>query len=226
MTLKAHEIKDRISAELNLKLITEGFTYKKTANEFTRRSGNYTHIFSIDQLAWSDHYSINVRLYVSEKQIENTLEKVVGKQRNRFTLGGDIAVIKFCPDGRKVINQTLSIIVLFEEDIDAAVEALYQYYTEVGNPFFKRYNNLEAIDDIFNNEPYDCLPGHVSGNYDSRCMKGLIVAKLVNNLRYEELVAIYDEGMNETFKDFRQDAIGNYNRVKEYLKDDLTLSLS
>lgn len=218
LTLKAQEIKDRISSELNLKFVTEGYTYKKSTNEFKRSIGNYTYFFSIDQLAWSDHFSINVRINISERRIEDILEKILGRQRHRLTLGGDIATIKFSPDGRKVVNQSLSIIILFEEDIVAAVETLYRYYTDIVKPFFERYDNLEAIDDIINNEPYNHIPAHFGGNCDDRCMKGLIVAKLVNNPRYNELVTIYNEEMKETFRDFRQEAIENYNKVRDYLK--------
>ncbi|MDX1954843.1 MAG: hypothetical protein SFU20_04865 [Chitinophagaceae bacterium] len=217
--MKIQEIKNRISVELNFKLITEGFVYKKSTNEFRRSTGSHTYIFSIDLLAWSDHYSINVRVYISERQVEDILEKILGKQRNRLTLGGDIATIKFSPDGKKVINQTLAIIILFEEDIAAAIETLYHYYVEIAKPFFDRYNSLESIDDIINSEPYDSIPAHVCANYDGRCMKGLIVAKLVNNPRYNELVVIYNDEMRETFIDFRQEAIENYCKVRDYLND-------
>jgi hypothetical protein len=226
VSLKSQEIKDRISSELNLKFITEGFTYKKSSNDFKRSVGNYTYFFCIDQLAWSDHFSINVRIYISQKHIEDILEKILGKQRNRLTLGGNIATIKFSPDGRAIVNESLGIILLFEEDIDAATETLYQYYTDIAKPFFARYNRLEAIDDIINNEPYNHIPAHVSGNCDSRCMKGLIVAKLVNNPRYNELVAIYNEEMKETFRDFRQEAIEDYTKVREYLEHNEISSLS
>lgn len=219
MILKAQEIKDKISAELNLKLITEGFVYKKSSNEFKRSDINHTYFFCIDQLAWSDHFSINVRLYISEKRIENILEKILGKRRHQFTLGGDIATIKFSPDGKEVVNQTLSIIVLFEKDIDAAVESLYHYYSSIAKPFFDKYITLKSINDIINDEPYNHIPAHFAGNFDDRCMKGLIVAKLLKSPYYDELVAIYDEEMKETFKDFRQEAIEDYNRVKSFLRN-------
>jgi hypothetical protein len=46
-------------------------------------------------------------------------------------------------------------------------------------------------------------------------MKGLIVARLVNNQNYEKLVAIYDEEIKGTMN---TNFIENYHKVREYLK--------
>jgi hypothetical protein len=215
--LKIHEIKNRISSELNSKFIQDGFKYIKSSNEFKCIVGHYTYFFSIDVLAWSDHYSVNVRLYVSEDRIEDVLEKILGKQRHRLTMGGDIGRIRFSPDGREVVNMSLSFILLFEKDISAAIETLYQYYLDIAKPFYTRYNSIETIDAIFNKEPFDIVPAHVHGTFDSRAMKGLILAKLVKNPRYGELIAIYNKQMPEIFKDFRQEAVENYYLVRDYL---------
>ncbi|TCZ65207.1 hypothetical protein [Flaviaesturariibacter aridisoli] len=217
-TLNSKEIKDRISAKLALKLSVDGFVYNKSSNEFKCTIENYTYLFCIDQLTWSDHFSINVRVYISERQIEDLLERIIGKQRNRLTLGGDIAILKFSPDGRQVIPKTLTILLLFEEDIEAAVETLYQYYLEIAKPFFERYNSLEKIDSLINSKPYNSIPAHFCGNCDTRCMKGLVVAKLTNNPEYNSLLAIYDEEIRETFKDFRKEAIETFNKVIEYFQ--------
>ena len=45
-------------------------------------------------------------------------------------------------------------------------------------------------------------------------MKGLIVARLVNNPSYENLVTTYDEAIKETMN---TESIENYYKVKEYL---------
>jgi hypothetical protein len=49
-------------------------------------------------------------------------------------------------------------------------------------------------------------------------MKGLIVAKLVNNPNYEKLVDIYDELIKKTLSDVQPDSVINYNKVKDYLE--------
>jgi hypothetical protein len=77
---------------------------------------------------------------------------------------------------------------------------------------------LEAFDDFINNPPFEYSPAYVGSNTNERCMKGLIVAKLVNNPDYEKLVVIYDELIKKTLSDVQPDSIINYNKVKEYLE--------
>jgi hypothetical protein len=212
--VKAQEVKDSITAGLTLRMITEGFTYKKSTNEYKHTSGDYTYFFRIEQLLWSDHYSIKVDLEISQKQIEAIVEKILGKKRHKFTMGAEIGRIKLSPDGRKIVNGSLGFILLFEGDIEAAIETLHEYYTDIAKHYFSRYRTLTAIDDIMNNEPFEHCPAHVGGMFYERCIKGLIVAKLVDNPRYDELVAVYDEEIKATFN---EEFIADYKKVRDYL---------
>ena len=76
------------------------------------------------------------------------------------------------------------------------------------------YDNLEALDDIINKPPFDHCPAHVGGNFDERCMKGLIVARLVSNANYENLLMTYDQEIKRTMN---SESIDNYHKVREYL---------
>lgn len=214
MTFKANEIKEKIAIELGDKLSKEGFIYKKTRNEFRCQRGDYTYIFILEQLSWSDHHSVDVRLAISQKQIETILEKIIGKLRHKYTFWRDIARIYKSPDGRQIINGNLAILLIYNEDIEAAIETLEGYYKNIAKPYFDRYQSLESIDDIMNNPPFDHSPAHVGGNFDNRCMKGLIVARLVNNPKYDELMAIYDEEIKGTMN---AESIENYYKVRDYL---------
>ncbi len=214
ITLKAANVKETISVQFGEKILSEGFSYKKAGNEFRRQNESYTYIFNIDQAAWIDSYSLHVRLYISQKQIEDTLEKIIGKLRHKLTIGNDIGRIYKSPDGREIVNGDLSIWIRQDEDVKAAIESLEWYYTDIAKPYFKRYQTLESIDDIINNAPFDHCPANVGGNFDERCMKGLIAARLVNNPVYEKLVAIYDEAIKQTMNN---ESIENYYKVKDYL---------
>lgn len=214
MALKAQEVKEIIASSLTLLMVTEGFKYKKSSNEYVCTVEDFTYSFCIDQLRWSDHYSIDVRLEISQKKIENVLEKIIGKQRFRATMGNTIGQIKLSPDGRKYVAGGLQFILLFEEDVTAAVETLFEYYSTIAKPYFKKYSSLKAIDDIMNNDPFDYLPPYYGAGLDGRCMKGLIVAKLVNNPEYDKLVTIYNDLIFETES---EESIDNYVKVRDYL---------
>lgn len=213
ITFTAKNIKETISLQLGEKLIADGFVYKKTNNEFICKHGGFTYIFNLLQSSWSDHHSLDVRLYISQKDIEDIYEKIIGKS-HKLTIGNEIGRIFRSPDGREVINADLSILLVHDEDVMAAVETLEGYYKRIAKPYFDKYKSLDALDNIINNPPFEYCPAHVGGSFDNRCMKGLIVAKLVNNPEYENLVAIYDEAIKETMN---TESIENYYKVREYL---------
>jgi len=214
ITKKAKEIKEIVSLGLDKVFSEEGFKFNKSSNEFRMQSEGFLSIFNMEQVAWSDHFSINVNLWISQKDIERILEKIIGRTRHKITLGDDIARISKSPDGRKIVNGNLAILLIHDEDIEAAIDTLKQYFFEIAKPYFAKYNSLQALDDIINNEPFSHCPAHVGGNFDERCMKGLIVARLVSNPKYNELASIYDEAIKETMS---SESIENYYKVREYL---------
>lgn len=55
---------------------------------------------------------------------------------------------------------------------------------------------------------------HVGGSFGDRCIKGLIIAKLAHNHKYEYLIETYDEMIKKTMND---ESIERYQKVKEYL---------
>ncbi len=213
LTLKAKQIKELIAFGLTDLFEKDGFVYKKTINQFEKKEDDYTSIFNILQTAWSNHISISIRLYISQKQIENIYEKIVGKS-HKLSIGNTIDTIYASPDGRKVVNGDLSINIYFDDDVEAAVESLENYYNTIAKPYFEKYQTLNAIDDILNNPPFEHSPANAGLGLDERCMKGLIVARLVDNPNYEKLVNTYDEAIKRTMN---EESIGNYQKVKEYL---------
>lgn len=213
LTIKAKEVKESIASGLMKVFLPDGFNYKKTNNQFEKIKGDYTSIFNLLITGWSNHFSIEVRLYISQKQIEKIYETIVGKS-HKLTLGNTINRIYASPDGREVVNGNLSVNLYFDEDIEAAVETLENYYNTIAKPYFEKYQDLKSIDDIMNNPPFENNPAHVGGIFADRCMKGLITARLVDNPNYEQLVMTYDEAIKGTMN---TDSIEKYYKVREYL---------
>ena len=118
------------------------------------------------------------------------------------------------PDGRGG-NKDLSIWIYEDNQLDEAMRKLLSYYTDIALPYFNRYHSLQKIDDIINNPPFDHNPAHVGGAFDNRCMKGLIVAKMVGSPEFDKLVKVYDEEIKGTLD---EESIQNYYVVRDYLK--------
>jgi len=213
MSLKSKEIKEKLAQHLSYHIASDGFVYKKGKNEFINSYGEMRYIFNMLLTAWSDHYSISVRLNISQENIEEIYERILGKS-HRLTIENTIERIYVGFGGKWLKNADMSIILFENEDIEAAVDTLVDYYNNIAKPYYKLYQTLDEIDKIINNVPFDHCPEHVGGNFDDRCMKGLIVARLVQNPKYDQLVNIYNEKIKDTMN---YDSITNYYKVKEYL---------
>ena len=219
ITLKSSGIKNYIVETFGTKIKKDGFAYKKTDNEFVLRDGDYKFIFNIELTAWSNGYQLNVKLIISQKQIEDILEAILGKQRHRVTLGQSMLErLYYSPDGRKNGNgDSLAIWIARNADVLLFDKVLESYYQNIAKPYFKLFSKLEAFDDYMNKPPFEYPPAYVGGMYNNRCMKGLIVAKLVKNPGYDKLVAIYNDEIKKTISDVQSDSEENYIKVREYL---------
>jgi hypothetical protein len=89
---------------------------------------------------------------------------------------------------------------------------LVQIFFDIALPFYKKYSNLLVIDSLFNDPPYNEMPVLVQRTGGDRCMKGLIMAKLVERENYFELVKSFDD-----FIDNNRNFLFQYNTVKKYL---------
>jgi hypothetical protein len=221
MELKSQDIKNHISNTFGLEIKKDGFVYKKTNNEFVLIDGDYKFIFNIELTAWSTSYELNVHLRISQKEIENILETILGKQRHRLTLNQEMLErLYYSPDGRKNgKGESLGVWMTKNEDILPLDKILKSYYENIAMPYFKLFSNLEAFDDYMNNPPFEYPPAYIGGALKNRCMKGLIVAKLVQNPNYDELVATYDKWIKATISDVQPDAETNYIRVRNYMRE-------
>jgi len=220
ITFKSSELKNKIEVELSSTVfIKDGFTYRKSDNSFICKEGDNLDIFNMELLFWGGHFTLDVELYISQKKVEAIYKKILDKSDDNTTMGNNIGRIYSSSDGRQVVASSygnLTIRIRQNEDIEAAVESLTWYYRDIAKPYFQRYKKLEAIDDIFNSPPFENLPAHAQINLDKKCMKGLIIAKLIDNPRYNELVAIYDKQINELKN---EESLVNYVRVKDYLNN-------
>jgi hypothetical protein len=213
ITLSNREIKERIAYQLRKYLEVDGFTYKKSGNEYRSIKGDFVYIFNLLLTSWSDHYSLSVRLFISNKKIEKIYELILGESC-RLTMGNTIERIAKSADGKEIVNADMAILLLTDDDIEAAVETLARYYNDIAKPYYERYQSLHALDTIINNPPFEHCPADVGGNFDDRCIKGLIIAKLVHNTKYEQLITVYNEAIKETMNN---KSIENYCKVKDYL---------
>jgi hypothetical protein len=218
ITLKAKEIKEYILAHFGTLMTAEGFSYKKSSNEFFRKTGDCNYIFNMMLTSWSKSYELSVRIFISQNKVEDIYELILGKS-HRLTLNQNmIERIYYSPDGRKIVKgDSMGIWIKKDEDTENAIEVLKIYYNNIAKSYFETFTTLEAFDSFINNPPFDHCPAYVGGSTTDRFIKGLIIAKLVNNPNYNKLVSIYDELIATTLSKVNTDSVINFDKVKEYL---------
>jgi NAD+--asparagine ADP-ribosyltransferase len=100
-----------------------------------------------------------------------------------------------------------------EEDLEVCAEQLIDFMTEEGMTFLEEKNSLQELDLMFNKVPKH--PILYVYNQHHRFFKGIVLAKITNNPKYEELSEIYFRSLivqkaNETIQ-------SNFKRLVAFL---------
>ena len=87
-----------------------------------------------------------------------------------------------------------------EEDIKEWGKIVRKFYEEYAVPFFEKYNAVDAIDKLLNDNPTERVI--YCDDLGWRIIKGLIVAKLNNNPKYNELKDYYISEVESKFQGY------------------------
>ncbi len=91
ITYKAKEIREIVSSLLNPLFIENGFAYSKSQNWYLKSTGDYDNIFHIVLHNRSDHFSIEVFIYIRQKEVEKELRKTQSNS-TEITMGNTLGV--------------------------------------------------------------------------------------------------------------------------------------
>ncbi|MFC3812133.1 hypothetical protein [Lacihabitans lacunae] len=87
-----------------------------------------------------------------------------------------------------------------QEDIVEWGKIVRKFYEEYAVPFFEKYNSVDAIDELLNENPTEKVV--YLDDLGWRIIKGLIVAKLNNNPKYNELRDYYRSEVESKFQGY------------------------
>lgn len=87
-----------------------------------------------------------------------------------------------------------------EEDIKEWGKIVRKFYEEYAVPFFEKYNSVDAIDKLLNDQPTEKVI--YLDDLGWRIIKGLIAAKLNSNPKYNELRAYYRSEVENKFQGY------------------------
>jgi hypothetical protein len=86
------------------------------------------------------------------------------------------------------------------EDIKNWCKIARKFYEEYAVPFFEKYNAVDSIDKLLNDNPTEKVV--YCGDLGWRIIKGLIAAKLNNNPKYNELRDYYKSEVESKFQGY------------------------
>ena len=186
-----------------------GFEYIDVYSQFRKidKMGFKNVILSISQ--YEDEIWIEVTLGIRKDEVERLTQPFLSSlsdfQNHTTTISVSLGKLNQNPYFRYKAEN--------EEDLEVCAEELMKFMTEEGMTFLEEKNSLQELDLIFNKLPK--VPILYVHNQFHRFFKGIVLAKITNNPKYDELVELYyrtliHQKANETIQ-------SNFKRLTAFL---------
>ncbi len=186
-----------------------GFEYIDVYSQFRKidKMGFKNVILSISQ--YEDEIWIEVTLGIRKDEVERLTQPFLSSlsdfQNHTTTISVSLGKLNQNPYFRYKAEN--------EEDLEVCAEELMKFMTEEGMTFLEEKNSLQELDLIFNKLPK--VPILYVHNQFHRFFKGIVLAKITNNPKYDELVELYyrtliHQKANETIQ-------SNFKRLTVFL---------
>ncbi|MHB2154390.1 hypothetical protein ACX8XN_08325 [Calditrichota bacterium GD2] len=212
-------VKKKIINELSDYLSKFGFKYNKKFDYFIRKSPESLQIIDLIFYKNKDG-SITVEpvIRIKLKRIEEIYHKVTLKDKKYLDATSTISInlgklIEHIENGiNKDTNNDLRYLIENEQDILILIKVLKDKFERYVVPYFEKYSTLKKIDEILNINPKE-ISIH-NWLYPMRACIALIAAKLSNNPKYDELLKIYDEELEDAAENYKIE----FARLKKLLE--------
>ncbi|WP_338790919.1 hypothetical protein V9L05_22555 (plasmid) [Bernardetia sp. Wsw4-3y2] len=186
-----------------------GFEYIDVYSQFrkTDKIGFQNVILSISQ--YETEIWIEVTLGIRKDEVERITQPFLSNptdfQNQTTTISVSVGKLNQNPYFRYKAEN--------EEDLEVCAEELIKFMSEEGMIFLEEKNSMQELDLAFNRIPK--RPILYIYNQHHRFFKGIVLAKITNNPRYEELVELYYRSLviqkaNETIQ-------ANFKRLVNFL---------
>ena len=188
------EVKKKLKKEFENILKPLGYKPKSDAQgcEFGLIKDNYQYIISYGVANYIDEFKTSCVIFISNKIID----KIV-----KLSLNDDITyTLLACryADYLGVVNYYYDIIEI--EDINNWIPKVKDFLFGFAFDFFEKYNSINELDIFFNTTPAEKTI--YSYDLSTKIINSLIVAKLNNNPKYNELMNYYKSEIENKFQGY------------------------
>jgi hypothetical protein len=201
MNKKEKFIFDKIVSKVKPHILEYGFSPSYGEQGFLKSTTNawlnYQLLIYENHFTNGSNFSFRIEPYVwvGVKEIEKVYQKVtinaILKSNFDFvTIGNSVADLLV---NEEVVyrkrNQTLNLICTNEEEIDRLSRSILSYFIDFANSYFNVNSSITRVDFLLNSQPNEYKVNARNDTY--RIIKGLIAARLCENIELEKLLDIY-----------------------------------
>ncbi|MEX6690942.1 hypothetical protein QTN47_25760 [Danxiaibacter flavus] len=127
-----------------------------------------------------------------EKEYLKITQRIGAKLHDLQTIGGYTADIKENPtDELKFRNNRLTIWSFAEDDASESSTLLIKYFEDVALPYYEKYANWLALDNILNNSINQVKSSIHCRIETERDLRGIILAKLINRPDLNDIIKVH-----------------------------------
>lgn len=217
--MQVKNISEKIIENVAPKFIEHGFKVNKRKREFVREQAGCTQIFDLLFYKKGDILEIKPEVRIKIKHIEDIYHHISIDHDDIFrTLGNDLfSIIKYYDEGLETGGSSRTKWIIEDHnDINKLIEVIPIYFEETILRYFNENSSVAKADELLNKYPRD-LSIHKS-LYPMRACLAIIAAKLNDNPKYDELVEIYEEELEEALDSYKID----FAALKKFLSNKKT----
>lgn len=187
-----------------------GFTTKMSDLTLNRKSKNQVDIMQLLVHVYGGYWQVTPHIYIRNREIEEYYDRLTNSTIDFVTIGGELSVLM-----TKQLNpsEPIKYNIATESQLNYCISDISQKMNSFGEEYFEKYNNLSALDKILNDQP-ELRSIHMIVN-PTRCIRGLIVAKLINNPKIENLIHIYSQKM----EDVNPESQTEFSKVLQWIRN-------
>lgn len=216
--IKKVEVAKEILAGLEPHFKEHGFTLDKNKRLFKRNVPECVQIFDMFFYKEPNHITIKPEIRIKVKPIENIYEEASTIEgRPYLTLGNNLFdIVRYIDEHEESGEREKAVpdwLVESQRNIDKLIEVIPQYLIETMLPYFDENSSVTRVDELLNKFPRE-LSIH-NRLFPLRANIAIIAAKLNKNPRYEDLLQIYEEELQEAEETYKEE----FYKLKKILKE-------
>lgn len=205
--MRVKEVSEKINKGVSSFFEEHDFKYKKTTEEFIRKTDIAEQIFRLYYYKENDStITIKAEIIIHLNEIESIYRSITHiTDRPHLTLGNYFSQIRDY-DGDEINYKrepTKYWLVENDKDIQHLINIIPEYLEEDILPYFENNSTISRVDELLNKYPEKmCVHNYI---YPLRANIAIIAAKLNKNPKYEELIETYEKELLDAEENYKKE---------------------